>query len=59
MSLPTKPALWKLITKKYRASKKGGDKGRWSAEKAALAKLQYKKKGGEWKKVKAPAPPKP
>lgn len=47
--VPTKPNLWERIKKKARASSAGSPPGRWSARKAALAQLQYKKQGGGWK----------
>ena len=46
---PTKPALWKTTTAKYRATSEGSPPGRWSARKAARAQLEYKKRGGGWK----------
>jgi hypothetical protein len=52
--VPTKPALWELVKKRYRASSKGGESGRWSAQKAVLAQKQYEKRGGGWKKVSVP-----
>lgn len=57
MAKPSNPELWKRITKKVRASAEGGERGRWSAQKAALANLEYKKRGGKWKKT-TPPPPK-
>lgn len=45
---PTKPALWEAAKKKARASSAGSEPGRWSARKAALAQLRYKKEGGGW-----------
>ena len=55
--VPTNPALWEFIKKRYRASSKGGEPGRWSAQKAVLSQKQYEKRGGGWRKT-AP-PPKP
>lgn len=52
--VPTNPALWELIKKKYRASSRGGDPGRWSAQKAVLSQALYKKRGGRWKEAPAP-----
>lgn len=53
--VPTDPALWKRITKKHRDSSEGGKPGRWSARKAAMSQLEYKKQGGGWKKISAPS----
>jgi hypothetical protein len=53
---PTKPLLWNRIKKKHRASKEGGEAGRWSARKNVLAKLEYKERGGGWKETKPPKP---
>jgi hypothetical protein len=51
--IPTKPALWKQIRDKVRATSEGSEPGRWSARKAALAQREYEKQGGEWKKTTA------
>ena len=40
------PSLWKRIVATVKASSKGGDAGEWSARKAQLAVLKYKKAGG-------------
>jgi hypothetical protein len=40
------PGLWKRIVASVKASSKGGDPGEWSARKAQLAVLKYKKAGG-------------
>jgi hypothetical protein len=54
-TVPTKPALWRSITKKARETSEGSKKGRWSARKAVLAQVSYKKRGGGWTtKDKAP-----
>ena len=42
----THPALWKRIVAEVTASSKGGLPGQWSARKAQLAVLLYKKQGG-------------
>ncbi len=39
-----------------RASSEGGPAGRWSARKAVLSQLEYKDRGGSWKKIAAPIP---
>jgi hypothetical protein len=54
---PTKPELWEQVKKHQRASSQGSPPGRWGARKAALAKLEYKQKGGGW--TQGPKPPKP
>lgn len=42
------PALWKRIVARIKAGTKGGDPGEWSARKAQLAVLDYKKGGGSY-----------
>lgn len=42
----TKPALRESIKKRVLAGSKGGKPGQWSARKAQLVALQYKKAGG-------------
>lgn len=55
---PTNPALWDRVKKKYRATSAGTRPGRWSARKAALSRLEYKRRGGDWKKTPVPSPAK-
>ena len=45
----TKPEMRKRLFKKIKASSKGGDPGEWSARKAQLLAVQYKKAGGGYK----------
>jgi hypothetical protein len=40
--------LWKSIVARVKAGSKGGDAGEWSARKAQLATLMYKKAGGKY-----------
>jgi hypothetical protein len=42
----TKPAMRKRMFKRILAGTKGGRAGQWSARKAQLLALQYKKAGG-------------
>lgn len=42
----TKPTLRKAIFNKVKAGSKGGEPGEWSARKAQLMAVQYKKAGG-------------
>lgn len=42
----TNPSLWKRIVAQVKSGSKGGDAGEWSARKAQLAVLKYKKAGG-------------
>lgn len=42
----TNPSLWKRIVSQIKSGSKGGDAGEWSARKAQLAVLKYKKAGG-------------
>ncbi len=43
------PALWKRIVSRVKSGSKGGKPGQWSARKAQLAVLLYKKQGGGYK----------
>jgi hypothetical protein len=45
----TKPALRKRLFEKIKAGSKGGDPGEWSARKAQLLAVGYKKAGGGYK----------
>ena len=45
----TNPALWERIVKRVKAGSKGGDRGEWSARKAQLLAVQYKKAGGGYR----------
>jgi hypothetical protein len=42
----TKPQLRKNLFRAIKAGNKGGKKGQWSARKAQLLALRYKKAGG-------------
>ena len=42
----TNPSLWKRIVAQIKSGSKGGSAGEWSARKAQLAVLKYKKAGG-------------
>lgn len=42
----TNPALRKALFNRIKAGTKGGDPGEWSARKAQLLAVQYKKRGG-------------
>ena len=42
----TDPALWDTVKNEITAGAKGGRKGQWSARKAQMAVLEYKKRGG-------------
>lgn len=46
----TKPALRKQIFERIKAGSKGGAPGQWSARKAQLLAVEYKKSGGGYKK---------
>jgi hypothetical protein len=41
-----RPELWERVKQTYLEGDKGGRKGQWSARKAQLAVLEYKKLGG-------------
>lgn len=57
MSTPTNPALWGRMKKQARATSKGSKPGRWSAQKAALARRAYENAGGKFASTKkAPRP---
>jgi len=45
----TKPELRKRLFNKIKAGSRGGKKGQWSARKAQLLALEYKKAGGGYK----------
>ena len=45
----TKPTLRKRLFEKIKAGSRGGKPGQWSARKAQLLALEYKKAGGGYK----------
>jgi hypothetical protein len=45
----TKPSMRAALFKKIKAGSKGGNPGEWSARKAQLLAVQYKKAGGGYK----------
>jgi len=45
----TKPTMRKALFEKIKAGTKGGDPNEWSARKAHLLAVEYKKKGGGYK----------
>lgn len=45
----TKPTMRKGLFEKIKAGTKGGDPGEWSARKAQMLAVEYKKKGGGYK----------
>ena len=45
----TKPGMRKSLFKAIKAGGKGGAPGQWSARKAQMLAMQYKKKGGGYK----------
>lgn len=45
----TKPGMRKSLFNRIKAGGKGGAPGQWSARKAQMLALQYKKKGGGYK----------
>ena len=47
----TKPALRKRLFSKIKAGTKGGKAGQWSARKAQMLAIQYKKAGGGYRKT--------
>tara|TARA_R100001230_G_C5661011_1_gene165673 strand:+ start:92 stop:307 length:216 start_codon:yes stop_codon:yes gene_type:complete len=49
----TKPALRKRIFNRIMAGSKGGKPGQWSARKAQMLAVAYKKAGGGYKTKKA------
>lgn len=49
----TKPELRKRLFNRIKAGDKGGKKGQWSARKAQMLALAYKKAGGGYKTRKA------
>jgi hypothetical protein len=45
----TKPAMRKRLFESIKAGSRGGKPGQWSARKAQLLAVEYKKKGGGYK----------
>jgi len=45
----TKPTMRKALFEKIKAGTKGGNPGEWSARKAQLLAVEYKKKGGGYR----------
>ena len=45
----TKPGMRKALFNKIKAGSKGGNPGQWSARKAQLLAVEYKKAGGGYK----------
>jgi hypothetical protein len=45
----TKPTMRKALFEKIKAGTKGGDPNEWSARKAQLLAVEYKKAGGGYK----------
>ena len=45
----TKPTMRKSLFEKIKAGTKGGDPNKWSARKAQLLAVEYKKKGGGYR----------
>jgi hypothetical protein len=45
----TKPTMRKALFEKIKAGTKGGDPNKWSARKAQLLAVEYKKKGGSYR----------
>lgn len=45
----TKPEMRKRLFNKIKAGTKGGDPGEWSARKAQLLAVEYKKAGGGYR----------
>ena len=45
----TKPTMRKALFEQIKAGTKGGEPGEWSARKAQLLAVEYKKKGGGYK----------
>ena len=45
----TKPTMRKALFQKIKAGTKGGDPGEWSARKAQMLAVEYKKNGGGYR----------
>jgi hypothetical protein len=45
----TKPTMRKALFEKIKAGTKGGDPNEWSARKAQILAVEYKKKGGGYR----------
>jgi hypothetical protein len=50
----TDPDLWEKVKQEVTAGAKGGEKGEWSARKAQMAVVEYKRRGGGYKGKKDP-----
>lgn len=48
MAQPKDQKLWQSVKREVRAASEGGESGRWSSRKAAIAQLEYKRRGGAW-----------
>lgn len=46
----TKPTMRKRLFERIKSGSKGGAPGQWSARKAQLLALEYKRSGGSYKK---------
>ena len=55
MTERTDPALWEKVKTEITAGDKGGNAGQWSARKAQMAVLEYKKRGGDYIGKKSPS----
>ena len=45
----TQPGMRKALFEKIKSGSKGGNPGQWSARKAQMLAVEYKKKGGGYK----------
>jgi len=54
IAIKTNPRLWEEVKKKVLKGSLGGPANRWSARKAQLAVLEYKRRGGGYKGKKSP-----
>jgi hypothetical protein len=48
ISKKSNPKLWESVKKKVLKGSKGGPVGKWSARKAQLSVMEYKKRGGKY-----------
>lgn len=53
-TIRTNPKLWEEVKRKVLRGSKGGPANKWSARKAQLSVLEYKKRGGSYKGKKSP-----
>jgi len=49
MVRPTNPELWERVKRKWRRKDLGTPSGDWGLRKLIMARLEYHRRGGEWR----------